>query len=78
MTDYGDVDLVGQVPGVGGYDQVLAQSEERRLLGLTIRVLSLDALIAAKRARGRRHDHLHLLELEELEKLRDTGGMPGA
>jgi hypothetical protein len=78
MTDYGDVDLVGEVPGVGGYEQVLAQSEERRLLGLAIRVLSLDALIAVKRATGRRHDQLHLLELEELKKLRDAGGTLGA
>ena len=72
-TDHGWVDLLGEVSGVGGYDQVLAQSVEAEMFGLKVRVLSLDGLIAAKKAAGRRKDHGHLLELEELKKLRDAG-----
>jgi hypothetical protein len=71
-TDLGDIDFLGEVSGVGGYEQALAQSQERNVFGLAIRVLSLEGLIAAKKAAGRVKDRLHLLELEELKKLRDA------
>ena len=71
-TDLGDIDLLGEVSGVGQYPQVLAESDEKAMYGFTIRVLSLDGLIAAKRAAGRVKDRLHLLELEEMKKLRDS------
>jgi hypothetical protein len=71
-TDLGAIDLLGEVAGLGDYDKVLAQSEPKVIFGMTIRVLSVDGLIAAKKAAGRTKDRLHLLELEELKKLRDT------
>lgn len=71
-TDRGEVDLLGEIAGIGGYEQVLAQSDEQSMFGLTVRVLSLDGLIAAKKAAGRVKDRLHLLELEELKKMRDA------
>jgi hypothetical protein len=71
-TDYGEIDLLGEVSGIGNYDQVLAQSMEQTAFGLTVRILSVDGLIAAKKASGRGKDRLHLLELEELKKLRDA------
>jgi hypothetical protein len=71
-TDSGDIDLLGEVSGIGGYDQVRKQSEERPLFGSTLRVLSVEGLIAAKKAAGRGKDKLHLLELEELKKLLDA------
>jgi hypothetical protein len=63
ITDDGDVDLLGEVSGVGTYQEALVQSEERDLYGLTVRILSLDGLIAAKKAAGRAKDQTHLLEL---------------
>jgi hypothetical protein len=69
-TDLGDVDLLGEVAGLGGYAEVHAQSEERTVFGMNLRVLSLDGLIAAKKAAGRVKDRTHLLELEELKRLR--------
>jgi|SRR5579884_2595773 len=72
-TDLGDVDLLGEVSGIGDFDRVLAQAEEKAMFGLTVRVLSIEGLIAAKRAAGRLKDRNHLLELEELRKLRDAG-----
>jgi hypothetical protein len=72
VTDLGDLDLLEEVSGVGKYEQVLAQSDEMELFGLRIRVLSLDGLIAAKKAAGRAKDQGHLLELAELKKLRDA------
>lgn len=72
VTDLGDVDLLGEVAGVGQYMQALAQSEDKEMYGVCVRVLSLDGLIAAKQAAGRTKDRLHLLELEELKKHRDS------
>ena len=72
-TDFGDVDLLGEVSGIGTYDKVVAMSEEREIYGLRIRILSLEGLIAAKKAASRTKDKLHLLELEELKKMRDEG-----
>jgi hypothetical protein len=72
-TDLGDLDVLGEISGIGGYEQVLAQSQEKNLFGISVRVLTIHGLIAAKRAAGRAKDRDHLLELEELKKLRDNG-----
>lgn len=71
-TDLGEIDLLGEVSGLGNYDQVFAQSVEGTLAGLTVRILSVDGLIAAKKAAGRTKDHGHLLELIELKKILDA------
>jgi predicted nucleotidyltransferase len=71
-TDLGDVDVLGEVSGIGTYEQVLAQTDELTLWGAKVRVLSIDGLIAAKRAAARGKDRDHILELEELKKLRDA------
>jgi hypothetical protein len=68
-TDYGEIDLLGEVSGVGTYDQVLAQSVGGTMDGLPVRILSVDGLIAAKKAAGRIKDQTHLLELLELKKM---------
>jgi predicted nucleotidyltransferase len=72
-TDSGDLNVLGEVSGVGDYAQALANSEEKEMYGIKARVLSLDALIAAKKAAARNKDRSHLLELEALKKLRDAG-----
>lgn len=71
-TDYGKIDILGEVSGIGFYDQVLAQSVEKEVYGLSLRILSVDGLIAAKKAAGRTKDQLHLLELIELKKILDA------
>ncbi|MCI0456201.1 MAG: nucleotidyltransferase [Gemmataceae bacterium] len=71
-TDLGALDLLGELAGVGTAEEVLAHSEEQTIFGLKVRVLSLDALIASKKAAGRLKDQTHLLELEELKKLKET------
>ena len=72
-TDNGALDLLGEVSGVGAYPQALAQSEEREMYNYKARVLSLDSLMAAKKAAGRNKDLRDLMELEALKKLRDAG-----
>jgi predicted nucleotidyltransferase len=73
ITDAGNLDLLGEVSGIGSYADVLTQSVDVVIYGLAVRSLSLDGLIAAKKAAGRFKDRNHLLELEELKKLRDAG-----
>jgi hypothetical protein len=72
QTDLGDIDVLGEVSGVGSYEQALAQSEEKTVFGVIVRILSVDGLIASKRAAGRLKDRNHILELEELKKMRDA------
>jgi hypothetical protein len=72
VTDHGEVDMLGEISGIGDYDKVLSLSTEMRAYGFNVQVLSVDGLIAAKKAAGRTKDKLHLLELEELKKLLDA------
>ena len=68
LTDLGPIDLIGEVAGIGQYDAVFAMSDVLQIFETEIHVLSLEGLIAAKKAAGRLKDQLHLLELEELKK----------
>lgn len=69
-TRLGWLDLLREVPGVGGWDEVRAASEAIDFDGRAIRVLTLEALILAKRATGRDRDLRILPELEALLDLR--------
>jgi hypothetical protein len=72
-TDLGQLDCLGDIKGIGGYDECLARSEDVQLSGGTIKVLSLDAMIDAKRAMGRPRDLHTVLELEAIrDSLRKT------
>ena len=68
-TQIGDVDLLGEVAGVGNYKDVFENSEIKELFGFQVRVLTIEGLIKAKTAAGRTKD---LLILPELEALREA------
>jgi len=68
-TDIGDIDLLGEVAGVGAYSEVEKTSVEIEMFGRPVRVISLEGLIDAKRAAGRVKDLLVLPELEALLEL---------
>jgi len=70
-TDLGDVDLIGEVVGVGEYAEAAGASLPVELFGRQYAVLTLDALIASKRAAGRPKD---LQVLPEVEALREATG----
>jgi hypothetical protein len=55
-TDVGDVDLLGEVRGVGYYEEVLAGSVSVDLFGYRFAVIDIGKLIVAKRAAGRPKD----------------------
>ncbi len=69
-TNIGDIDLLGEVTGVGSFAEVLVQSIEVELFGATYRVINLDALIVAKRAAGRAKDLEVVAELEAIREER--------
>ena len=68
-TDLGDLDLIGEVVGLGQYSSVQASSITLDLFGRSCRVLTLDGLIQAKRATGRSRDAAAVAELEALREL---------
>ena len=67
-TDLGPLDLLGEVPGLGGFDQVATASSELEIAGSRLLVLTLDGLEQAKRAAGRPKD---LLDLGYINALRE-------
>ena len=67
-TDIGDLDLLGEVRGVGHYQDVLAGSLTVELFGFRFAVIDIDKLIAAKRAAGRAKDLIALQELEAIQE----------
>lgn len=68
-TDLGDLDLLGEVQGIGKYRDALARSAAIELFGRKFNVLSLEGLIASKRAAGRPRDLVVIPELEALLEL---------
>ena len=67
-TDWGQLDCLGEIKGLGGYQECLPLSQTIRISGLEIRTLTLDALIDAKRAMGRPRDLQAVLELQALRQ----------
>lgn len=67
-TDIGDLDLLGEVRGVGGYKEVFADSLTVELFGYRFAVIDLGKLIVAKRAAGRPKDLIALPELEAIQE----------
>ncbi len=70
VTDVGDVDVLGYITGVDGYDQVIKTAETLEVYGVHVKVMSLETLIKAKKATGRTKDKLQLLELEAALRLK--------
>ena len=70
-TDLGDLDLLGEVTGLGSYDTVKAQAEEIELYQYRVWVLTLAGLIHSKEAAGRPKDLRLLPELKALKALRE-------
>ena len=69
-TELGDLDLFGEIAGGGNYASLIAGSDCVEVFGRSCRCLSLDQLIAAKRAAGRPRD---VEAIAELEIIRDRG-----
>ena len=71
-TDISDIDLLGEVSGLGSYYEVLAASELKQVAATQwCRVLSVDGLIRAKQAAGRDKGLKALKELQALNELKE-------
>jgi len=75
VTSLGDVDLLGEIVGGGGYDDLRPHVVQIEVFGITCQCIGLDRLIVVKRATGRPKD---LDVAAELESLRDERGAAGA
>ncbi len=73
-TDLGDLDVLGEIVGGGGYDALLPSTVVIRAFDVDCRLLNLDRLIEVKRAAGRPKDFEALAELETVRaRRRDPG-----
>jgi hypothetical protein len=70
-TDLGPLDLLGEITGGGTYEDLVGESIESSEFGAHVRCLTLERLIATKRAAGRPKDLVALSELEALLEERD-------
>jgi len=73
-TDLGDLDLLGEIAGGGGYDDLRPHSIEFEAFGLRLLCLDLDTLIRVKQAAGRVRDLEAVAELRVIRQERDRGG----
>lgn len=69
QTDLGILDCLGEVAGIGSYEEVLRRSVEGELPFGIFRFLTMDALMSAKQATGRDRDletlkHLRLIKVK--------------
>jgi hypothetical protein len=71
MTDLGALDFLGEVAGLGGYEEVKKNSDLIKIFALDCQILSLPGLIRSKKAAGRARDLEVIPELEGLLDLRD-------
>ena len=76
VTDFGKLDVLGEVPDVCSYEELAARSIEASFEGVKCRMIDIDTLMAAKRAAGREKDRATLRHLEVLKKAREQH--PGA
>ncbi|HEV1996140.1 MAG TPA: hypothetical protein VGR03_17535 [Candidatus Acidoferrum sp.] len=74
-TDLGDLDFLGEVSGLGSFQEVLAASDVRDVGGVDCRVLSLEGLIKSKTAAGRPRDMYVLPELRGLNEFKKKTGL---
>jgi hypothetical protein len=69
-TDAGDIDVLGEVTGLGGFREATAAATVMDLFGFQVRVLDLDGLERSKRAAGRAKDLIDLAEIAEIRRRR--------
>jgi predicted nucleotidyltransferase len=67
-TTLGQIDMLGEVKGVGTYHEVVNESVEVEVGGYKVKVLSIDGLIRAKTESGREKDVPGLKELYALKQ----------
>ncbi|MBI2981385.1 MAG: nucleotidyltransferase [Deltaproteobacteria bacterium] len=72
-TDLGILDVISDIEGVGGFYDVLKNSEEIEIYGAKCRLISIEDLIKSKKALGRHRDLVTAMELEAICEERRKG-----
>jgi hypothetical protein len=75
-TSIGPIDVLGEIAGGGGYDDLMPHAAEMAMFGLPCLTLSLKKLIAVKRAAGRPKDFEVIAELEAIAEEQDSRSEP--
>lgn len=70
-TDFGDIDLIGELPGLGDYDSCLRLSSAVELENFSVLALTVEGLIKSKEAANRPKDQAHLVTLRALKEMED-------
>ena len=79
ISDLGRLNVLGELPGVGTYEDALRQSTVIEFRGIACHVLDLDPLIATKLVESREDDQPALRELHVIcERMRLRDGKPPA
>jgi predicted nucleotidyltransferase len=73
-TDLGHLDCLSEIRGLGGYDEVSTASQTIEIEGIGVRVLTIDALIAAKGAMNRPRDREVIRQLKAIKGLTGRDG----
>src|SRR5688572_6820486 len=67
-TDLGQLDVLGEIPGVGDYNVIRNKTIEIDFAGIQCPVLDIPTLIQAKTRAGRPKDHQAIRELQHILK----------
>ena len=70
-TAMGQLNCLSFIDGLGDFEQVKQASEVLEVEGMKVRVLSLDALIKAKKSMNRPRDRQIISQLEAIRKLQN-------
>lgn len=73
-TDAGIIDILGELPGVGSFDQIKGRTVEIDLGDLPCLVLDLETLIAAKLFAGREKDRIAVDHLRVVQRQQANDG----
>lgn len=73
VTDLGNLDLLGELSGVGGYRESVRDAKEIEFEDLKFLVASLDTIIRSKEAADRPKDRATLPELKALQAIQQSG-----
>ncbi len=71
-TDFGHLDCLSEIQGIGPYERVKQASQPIEVEGTQFRVLTMDALIAAKEAMNRPRDREAVRQLKAIRSLKQN------
>ena len=76
-TSVGDLDLLGHVEPLGGFERLAERAEHMRIGSVDVRVIHLDDLITIKQHLGRPKDRDSLMHLRAIQRVREHDSETG-